>query len=82
MENTDKLTKIKKEVEVILSNFKEDMKDIEVKSDFVLKREKCFREENAKAVSFEKTLEFKQDFLSNAKNANSDYILTKKGDWV
>ena len=70
---------IKKDAEKIMNNFMAEMKDIQVDDNFVLEREKCFREEGQGTTPDEA---FKQRFLSNAKRTSGDAILANKGDWV
>ncbi|NQZ84490.1 MAG: hypothetical protein HRU03_02125 [Nanoarchaeales archaeon] len=70
---------IKKDAQKIMDNFMGEMKDIQIEENFVLEREKCFREEGNGTAPDE---DFKQRFLSNAKRTSGDAILANKGDWV
>ncbi len=53
--------------------------DIEVEQEFILEREKCFREEG-KGKDVDE--DFRQRFLSNAPKTSGDAILANKGEWV
>ena len=70
---------IKKDAKRIMDNFMEEMKDIQIESEFILEREKCLREEGKGTEPDE---DFKQRFLSNAKKTSGEAVLANKGDWV
>lgn len=70
---------IKEDSKRIMNNFMDAMKDVEVENDFILEREKCFREEGE---GNEVDEDFKQRFLSNAKKTSGEAVLANKGDWV
>lgn len=75
------IDEIKFEAKQIMDKFIKQLDGIEVEKDFQIQREVFMREEQ-KETQKQDNFEFKQKFLENAANKNSDYILTKKGDWI
>ncbi len=68
----------KTQAKEIMDKFMNAMSDISVEEEFILKRNKCFREDR---MGCETDEDFRQRFLSNAKKTSKNAILTNKGDW-
>ena len=68
----------KTQAKKIMDKFMNAMSDISVEEEFILKRNKCFREDGKGCETDE---DFRQRFLSNAKKISKNAILTNKGDW-
>lgn len=77
--------KILENVKVILNDFNEKVKDIDINKEISTDSEnlKCFREEGEKEIiSTQKNIEeFRNSFLKNATKSNQDHILAEKGHW-
>lgn len=71
---------IKKESKQIMDNFMDALADIEVKQDYSLKRDVCFREESSERKEVDE--DFRQRFLSNAPKTKGNAVLANKGAWV
>ena len=63
----------------ILDSFMKEMSLVELDSNYDLKREVCYRNEEEGLLA---TDEFREAFLNNAMNRSQDAVITKKGNWV
>ncbi len=70
---------IKNQAKEIMDNFMDSLKNIQVEDEFVLFRTNCFREEGEGEIVDE---DFKQRFLSNAREVRGNAIIANKGFWV
>jgi hypothetical protein len=71
-------TQVQEDAKKIMDKFMALMKDIDVEEDFILKREKCFRDEGD---GLEADPEFKRRFLANAPQTQGDAIVANKAAW-
>lgn len=79
-EVSDKDLEVLNKAQQILDTFLEKMKNIEIEPQYNVSRQNCLREELDKPSRPD--AEFIEKFLNNAPNANSQAIITKKGEWT
>ena len=72
-------TQVSSKAQKILDSFMTEMNQISLDSNYSLKRNISFREEEEGLLASD---QFRESFLNNASKRSQDAIVTKKGDWV